>query len=295
MTVKQSRKKLFRYVSALLAILVLSGCLAACGRNAQEQTTLDMGKYSGQVSLTAHRGFSCKAPENSIEAINLAGEMGYERVEFDIRLTKDGVWVLMHDDDIKRTTDGKGTVEEMTYKDLLAFRLDNGDKNAVPEQIPTLEQAINACNEYNMKPMIEIKTPGTGFMEKLVLEARRLFSGSELYIVSFDRNQIDALLQLQKDKPGLMYGDKLVTVWLLVSELEEDALKLAGENPELRVAFNANNKKNTDSVIKQAAERDIKLAAWTVDSLSQLDSLYQLGIRFFTTNCIYNGDAYISD
>lgn len=64
--------------------------------------------------LIAHRGASTLAPENSIPAFQLAGEYGYWGAECDVSVTKDGIWVLMHDTSVDRTTNGRGAVSSFT-------------------------------------------------------------------------------------------------------------------------------------------------------------------------------------
>ena len=62
---------------------------------------LTQEKDRERITLVAHRGYSAQAPENTIPSITKAAEYGFDYVEIDIRQTKDGVWVLMHDEDIK--------------------------------------------------------------------------------------------------------------------------------------------------------------------------------------------------
>ena len=69
----------------------------------------------------AHRGFSGKYPENTMLAFEKAVEIGADGVELDVQLTKDGEVVIIHDETIDRTTDGKGYVVDYTYEELSKF------------------------------------------------------------------------------------------------------------------------------------------------------------------------------
>ena len=89
------------------------------------------------VNLTAHRGLSNVAPENTAPAIVEAGKAGYYAAEFDIAPTKDGVWILMHDDTVDRMTDGEGDVSDFTFAEITELKIDKG--NAVLRIIPTSE------------------------------------------------------------------------------------------------------------------------------------------------------------
>ena len=69
----------------------------------------------------AHRGYSAKYPENTMEAFIKAYEKGFDGVETDVHLTKDGVLVLIHDEKINRTSTGKGYVKDLTIQELRQY------------------------------------------------------------------------------------------------------------------------------------------------------------------------------
>jgi len=69
-------------------------------------------------NIIGHRGAKAYAPENTIESIQTAADMGCKWVELDVKLTKDSVPVIFHDDDLDRTTNGHGPIAEMKYADL---------------------------------------------------------------------------------------------------------------------------------------------------------------------------------
>jgi glycerophosphoryl diester phosphodiesterase len=73
--------------------------------------------------VVAHRGASVEQPENTIEAFEAAIDAGADAVEFDVRMTADGVAVVMHDPDVSRTTNGVGLVEELTRSDVRRLRI----------------------------------------------------------------------------------------------------------------------------------------------------------------------------
>lgn len=95
-----------------------------------------------KIAVVAHRADWRNAPENSLQAIQFCIDMGVDMVEIDVRKTKDGVLVLMHDKTINRTTNGKGKVSDLTYKELREFYLVDGLNKKTPHKIPTLKQAL---------------------------------------------------------------------------------------------------------------------------------------------------------
>ncbi|WP_420601483.1 glycerophosphodiester phosphodiesterase family protein [Flagellimonas sp.] len=95
-----------------------------------------------EVIVVAHRGDWRNAPENSLQAIQNCIDMGVDMVEIDIRETKDGHLVLMHDETIDRTTNGKGFVKDWTLDSLRTLKLKDGLGVPTPHKIPTLEEAL---------------------------------------------------------------------------------------------------------------------------------------------------------
>jgi glycerophosphoryl diester phosphodiesterase len=92
--------------------------------------------------VVAHRGDSRHLPENTIEAFQAAIDRGADAIEFDVRMTSDGVAVVMHDADVTRTTDGTGAVRSMTLEQVRALRIALPGGGAAG--VPTLEDALRA-------------------------------------------------------------------------------------------------------------------------------------------------------
>lgn len=84
------------------------------------------------------------APENSVAAIDSAIQMGVDIVEIDIHKTKDGQLILMHDDRVDRTTNGKGLIKDYTLAEIKKLKLKDKDGNLTEHIVPTLEEALLA-------------------------------------------------------------------------------------------------------------------------------------------------------
>nr|WP_234445886.1 glycerophosphodiester phosphodiesterase family protein [Carboxylicivirga marina] len=97
---------------------------------------------SKDIIVVAHRGDWRNAPENSLQAIQYCIDMGVDMVEIDVRETKDGQLVLMHDNTIDRTTKKKGKVKDYTLEELKTFHLVDGLGMKTPHKIPSLEEAL---------------------------------------------------------------------------------------------------------------------------------------------------------
>ena len=111
------------------------------------------------VYVAAHRGWSEKYPENTMIAFEKAVELGVDQLETDIRMTKDGELVLLHDGKVDRTTNGTGKVCDMTLAEVR--NLDAGSwkgEEFAGCQIPTLSEFLEFLQQYpEMTVDIEIK------------------------------------------------------------------------------------------------------------------------------------------
>lgn len=120
--------------------------------------------------FVAHRGYSSKAPENTLAAFQLAQEKGFKYIECDLHFTKDGIPVLIHDDTIDRTSNKTGYVKDYTYHELQ--QLDFGSwfsKQFKDESILSLNKFIEFCVEYQLHPYLELKNSKLTEIELLTL------------------------------------------------------------------------------------------------------------------------------
>lgn len=103
---------------------------------------------SEYVVVISHRGDWRNWPENSIPAIESIIKMGVDMMELDVKMTKDSVLVLMHDQTINRMTNGKGYISDMTYDSLMTFNLKRAHNVKTDSlKIPTLREALLCCKD----------------------------------------------------------------------------------------------------------------------------------------------------
>lgn len=283
---KKKKKILICVLCVVAAVCVAGGLFAKLRtKKIRPKDTVSIKSISAvnidEITLTAHRGLSAIEPENTLPAFKAACEAKYNYVEFDIEPTSDGKWIVMHDDDLRRTTNGHGKITERTLAEVGALKIDNGAniENYTDLRVPTFEETMALLDRYypNTKPMIEIKSIGKNNLDSLIEFFKDYAArGRSTIVISFDKDIIDTLY---KECPEQTY-------WLLTSELSDEAVDFCKNHGNMRAAFNGNNAKNTDSVINAAIDAGIPLAAWTVDSPDTLKNLYDLGVRYFTTNCI---------
>lgn len=97
------------------------------------------------VTVVAHRGDWRNSPENSLRAFQRCIDMGADMIEIDVRKTKDNQLVVIHDNTVDRTTNGKGKVADMTLAEIKKLRLRAGQGVVTRQEIPTLEEVLNLC------------------------------------------------------------------------------------------------------------------------------------------------------
>jgi len=141
---------------------------------------------SSKILIAAHRAMHTKYPENSIAAFQHSIESGVDIIETDIRTTKDGKLILMHDATIDRTTNGEGRVEDLTFAELQKFDLDKESGDSEKHKIPLAEDAFNLAHG---KIMIDIDIKGVYAKDLVELvhntktEKQAIFFDSELAVL----------------------------------------------------------------------------------------------------------------
>ena len=129
--------------------------------------------YPYKFKLEGHRGYSDKYPENTLLAFEEAGKRReYSGIETDVHRTSDGVFVLMHDSTIDRTTNGTGKPSAYTYEELQAFYIDGGNgwdaKYANQLKIPKLTEYLAICRKYGKIPYIQVDQIESSYLGELI-------------------------------------------------------------------------------------------------------------------------------
>ncbi|WP_422123900.1 glycerophosphodiester phosphodiesterase [Planococcus sp. X10-3] len=172
---------------------------------------------SSEMLIIAHRGASAKAPEHTLEAYQMAKDMGADYIEIDLQMTKDHVLVAMHDDSVDRTTDGSGKLTNMTVDEIKKmdagswFNKENPDKardEFIGAQIPTLQEIFDEFGD-SVNYYIETKQPNnSNEMEKKLLESLnqnglldKSLPKGKVIIQSFSEDSLKTIHELNSDIP----------------------------------------------------------------------------------------------
>lgn len=115
------------------------------GQQTASDAKTNLRDNSKEIFVVSHRGDWRNAPENSLQAIQNCIDMGVDMVEIDLKETKDGYLILMHDKTLNRTTTGKGNPEDYTLAELKKMFLKNGAGCKTRHKIPTFEEVMTLC------------------------------------------------------------------------------------------------------------------------------------------------------
>jgi glycerophosphoryl diester phosphodiesterase len=143
---------------------------------------------TGTILRIGHRGAAGHSPENSLAALDKAIELGADLVEVDVRRTRDGVLVLFHDEQVDRTTDGHGMLENITLNNLR--KLDAG----LGQPVPLLEEALKRI-QGRIGVILELKVEGIATQTCKVVKSSG-YSGPIMY-ASFIHRELMDVRQMQ--------------------------------------------------------------------------------------------------
>lgn len=226
--------------------------------------------------ILAHRGASAYAPENTLAAFNLAFELGADGIELDVSLTRDGIPVVIHDDTVDRTTNGRGAVNQFTLAELQQLDASNRMEKYRGEKIPTLEEVLRAVGKRGLIN-IEIKSTGlkTDGVEGAVLAAIENTGAPRVLISSFNPLVLRRMLLLDPRLPrGLLYAPRLPIF-----------LRRAWLRPLVRpAALHPHFSMVTRELVQWAHTRGYQVNTWTVDEPEVARRLIEWGVDGIITN-----------
>jgi glycerophosphoryl diester phosphodiesterase len=234
------------------------------------------GKFP--VLVTAHRGFSGDAPENTLAAFRKAMDVGSDMMELDVRFSKDGQLVVIHDDTLDRTTNGRGKVSDSTLEELK--QLDAGSGFAPQfsgEQIPTLKEVLELA-KGKIPVNIEIKddSPGpykiTDLADRVLQEVKKSGMAEQVIFSSFYPS---SLQRIKERDPRMWVALLFHRDWNSLGEVTGGR---AFSVVNLRHSFLTREK------IRRIHREGMKVNTYTVNSEEEMDRFIGWGIDGIITN-----------
>lgn len=232
--------------------------------------------------IVAHRGASSTHPENTLPAFDAAIALGAHAIELDVRLSADGVPVVMHDADVARTTDGTGLVHELTSDQLAALNAGTAEE---PTPVPRLAEVLVLASG-RAGVAVEIKNnPGDpGFqldgervVELALAEVDRAGFAGPVLLLSFNPRSIDRARSIAPD----------VATGFLTTDLVDPREALAhvvraGHDfylPGSRALLPAG-----EGFVDEAHRAGVRVGTWTIDDPALIRQIIGWGVDAVATN-----------
>lgn len=230
-----------------------------------------MADNATALFLWAHRGASALAPENTMAAFAMAEAIDADGIELDVHLSRDGVAVVLHDETVDRTSDGRGAVASLTLGQLQ--QLDAGswfDGDFRGERIPTLDEVLAWASD-RLRLNIEIKSAAAG---RAVLALLAEHPRARVLISSFDHALLADLRRQNAELPlGFLCDSRF---WRRALQRAIDA-GAESFHPAARFC--------SRPLVEACHRHGLKVYPWTVDSPRRQSSLMRIGVDGWFSNC----------
>ena len=239
---------------------------------------------AGARLVVAHRGASATEPENTLLAFEAALDAGADAVELDVRLTADGVAVVLHDPDVSGATDGSGLVHELALADVK--RLDASRGRGPRQEVPTLTEALELIAARDGGVNLEIKNlpgePAFDSPREAVLEAAlealeaTSFPGPVL-VSSFNWLTIERSKQLAAEIPtGFLSIAAIDAHAALVYARRNGHDFVLPQTPALLAAG--------AGLIEEAHRDGVRVGTWVADDEAELETLFRWEVDAVAVN-----------
>lgn len=232
-------------------------------------------------TFIAHRGAGKHAPENTLAAMRLGFEHGFTMMEYDVKLTKDGVPILLHDDGIDRTSNGIGLASQHSLAELFEFDFGSWlNPTYAAEPIVTLSTIANYTIAHGICSNIEIK-PETGLEAETGARVARIAqalwqqAATPPLLSSFSEIALEAAQLAAPHLPrALLIEKQLPTNYL--DRLQRLAC----------VALNLDNNLTTQDIVVKTRAAGYEVCVWTVNDPDRARELLSWGCQGIVTDAI---------
>jgi len=221
-----------------------------------------------QPKILGHRGSPFEAPENTISSVKKAIAAGVDAVEIDVHQTKDNHIVVIHDDKVDRTTNGKGYVKEFTLNNLQQLKIKYNDKNT-DEKIPLLQEIID-LTKNKIKLTIEIKEKNIENNIVEIIEKNNIVDN--IYVISFFHKIVKNIKKINnKIKTSILFVGYPINVSELAINANADALSI-------------NYHYIDNKLVEEAHKNNLKVFVWNIDTIEDLKEILKLNVDVIGSN-----------
>lgn len=227
------------------------------------------------TEIFAHRGYKEKYPENTMVAFLEAEKAKADGIELDVRLSKDGEIVVIHDETVDRTTDGTGYVHELTWKELKRLNATDKKKWSKKEHIPLLQEVFEWLQSNDLICNVEIKSHPSNFkkIEPLVIKMIHDFQlTNRIILSSFNHYSIIYCYQMDpKIEIAPLIYEGLYMPWIYT-----EAIRAKG--------FHPNYKTIPIEIIKSSIENGVAVRPYTVNKKKEMERLLKINCSAMITD-----------
>jgi glycerophosphoryl diester phosphodiesterase len=231
------------------------------------------------VKMIAHRGMSGILQENTVPAFLLAATHSYYGIETDLHVTKDGKYIICHDDNILRVSNIDMVIEESNFEDLRKVLLLNKDGSLSNDMyLPTLEEYIYICKQNNKKSILELKNKmDEKYIIEIVGKIKEMNHYEDTVFISFSSENI---INLKKNFHDI---NCQFLIDINTKEKWKFAFSLAKKyGVDLDLYYGS----LSSDYVKICKENNIKINVWTVDKESDAVNLIDMGVDYITSNIL---------
>ena len=228
------------------------------------------------MKYIAHRGLSSQAPENTIASFNLAAKnQHFFGIECDIYTTKDGQFVIHHDESLKRMVKEQLNLMDLTYEELNEYFIKTGSKVRTyhEEKIPSLTSFLNICSDSNKAAIIEIKKIHDITQLTDLVSILDEYPSLTVILISFNINYLKYLRAITERE-----------LQLLAEVVNTDLMYDCRAN---RIDMSIDKDKLKPTLIKKLKKEGFRIGVYTVDNISQAIQFEKMGVDFLTTNFLW--------
>ena len=228
------------------------------------------------TKIFAHRGASAYAPENTMEAFELAAKQGADGIELDVHVTKDGEVVVTHDEKIDRVSNGSGFIKDMTLRELKRLSFHNHMESYVGVGIPTLREVLEYVSTTNMDVNIELKTGIYWYPqieEKTAFIVQETGMHDRVIYSSFNHYSLLQLKQLDNQvQTGILFSDGWVNPAMYAKNLGINAVHPAVYHLKY------------PQFMEEVKRAGLKMHVWTANKPEHIQLVKDAGAEAVITN-----------
>ncbi|HWO76213.1 MAG TPA: glycerophosphodiester phosphodiesterase [Bacillus sp. (in: firmicutes)] len=225
--------------------------------------------------IFAHRGSSKSEPENTMPAFKKALKDGADGIELDVQLTKDGEVVVIHDEKVDRTTNGKGYVKDYSLQELQKLHVKSQFPVLHKVTIPTLIEVFEWLSRNNLLVNIELKNGVFPYhsLEEKVIQLIRLYRYEQRVILSsFNHYSIVHCYQLAPDiETAPIYKSGIYMPWVYAQ-----SIRARGLHPHYLAA--------PDLMVEESLKNGVSVRPWTVNKEKDIKRLLAIGCSAIITD-----------